>query len=140
MYAYEHAFSNEEVNNWYNKQQERYHLNGHGLWAVLHKETNAFLGQCGLTIQQVDAEDYLEIGYLFKKEHWCQGYATEAAQACKKYAFEVLQAKKVYTIIRNTNIPSQNVAKRLGMTKVKEIVKHYYNIDMPHYLFQACNN
>jgi RimJ/RimL family protein N-acetyltransferase len=138
MYAYEHAFSDEEVKKWFDQQIERYHTNGHGLWAVIHKETNAFLGQCGLTIQQADGEEYLEIGYLFKKEHWRQGYATEAALACKKYAFEVLHAEKVCSIIRDTNISSQNVAKRLGMVKVKEIVKHYYNMDMPHYIFQVC--
>jgi RimJ/RimL family protein N-acetyltransferase len=138
MYAYEHAFSDEEVKDWYDKQIERYHINGHGLWAVLHKETNSFLGQCGLTIQHVEDEDYLEIGYLFKKKYWHQGYATEAALACKKYAFEILQAEKAYAIIRDTNIPSQNVATKIGMTKVKEIVKHYYNVDMPHDVFRVC--
>jgi RimJ/RimL family protein N-acetyltransferase len=55
-------------------------------------------------------------------------------------AFEVLQAEKVYAIIRNTNIPSQNVAKRLGMVKVKETMKHYYNMDMPNDIFEVVNN
>ena len=137
MYAYEHSFSEEEVKNWYNKNIERYNENGFGLWAVIHKSTNDFLGQCGLTIQNLQGKEYLEIGYLFKKKHWYKGYATEAALGCKKYAFETLKAEKVYSIIRENNIPSQNVAKRIGMKKIDEIMKHYYNMDMLHYLFEV---
>ena len=55
----------------------------------------------------------------------------------KKYAFEVLSFKEVYSIIRDTNIASQNVAKRVGMRSVREIVKHYYNMDMPHTVFSV---
>ncbi|MDR2097661.1 MAG: GNAT family N-acetyltransferase [Spirochaetaceae bacterium] len=136
MYAYEHPFSNEEVENWYDKQIERYNKDGYGLWAVIHKETKDFLGQCGLTIQEINGKKYLEIGYLFKKEHWHNGYATEAALGCKKYAFETLMAERVYSIIRDNNIASQNVARRVGMKKIDEIIKHYYNMDMVHYIFE----
>jgi RimJ/RimL family protein N-acetyltransferase len=136
MYAYEHSFSNEEAVDWYNKQIERYKKNGYGLWAVIHKETKDFLGQCGLTIQNINDENYLEIGYLFKKKHWHNGYATESALGCKKYAFETLKAERVYSIIRDNNIASQNVAKRIGMEKADEIMKHYYNMDMLHYIYE----
>jgi RimJ/RimL family protein N-acetyltransferase len=137
MYAYEHAFSDEEVKTWFNTQIERYNKDGCGLWGVIHKENNEFLGQCGLTIQNINNKEYLEIGYLFKKEHWHKGYATEVAFACKKYAFEILHAEKVYSIIRENNIASLNVAKRIGMEKVDEVMKHYYNMDMLHYIFQV---
>jgi RimJ/RimL family protein N-acetyltransferase len=136
MYAYEHSFSNEEVKNWYNKQMERYEKNGHGLWGAIHKETNEFLGQCGLTIQNINEKEYLEIGYLFKKKYWHKGYATEAALGCRNYAFKMLRAEKVYSIIRDNNIASQNVAKRVGMEKVDEIMIHYYNMDMLHYIYE----
>jgi len=137
MYAYEHAFSNEEVSNWLNKNIERYKTDGYGLWAVIHKDTGNFLGQCGLTIQEINDKKYLEIGYLFKKEHWHKGYATEAAIGCKEYAFNKLNANSVFSIIRDSNIASQNVAKRLGMEKIETVIKHYYNMDMPHYIYMV---
>ncbi|MDR3198495.1 MAG: GNAT family N-acetyltransferase [Planctomycetaceae bacterium] len=140
MYAYEHSFSKEEVENWYNKQIENYNENGFGLWAVIHKETKDFLGQCGLTIQKINEKEYLEIGYLLKKKHWHKGYATESVLGCKNYAFETLKAEKVYSIIRDNNIASQNVAKRIGMEKTEEIVKHYYSMDMVHYIYEAKNS
>ena len=140
MYAYEHSFSNDEVKNWFNKNIDRYNENGFGLWAVILKETNDFLGQCGITIQDIDGKKYLEIGYLFKKKHWHNGYAVEAALGCKKYAFKKLKAEKIYSIIRDSNIASQNVAKRTGMDKTNEIIKHYYNMDMLHYIYEIKND
>jgi RimJ/RimL family protein N-acetyltransferase len=140
MYAYEHSFSENEVKSWYDRlivgHYEKY---GFGLWAVIHKETNEILGQCGLTVQVMNEKEYLEIGYLFKKKYWHKGYAVEAALGCKKYAFEKLNAERVYSIIRDSNIASQNVAKRMGMKKTDEIIKHYYNMDILHFIFEIKN-
>ena len=132
MYAYEHAFSDEEVKEWLDKQLARYRIYGFGLWAVTLRETGEFIGQCGLTVQNTDQGQALEIGYLFRREFWHCGYATEAAQACKKFAFETLGAKEVCSIIRKNNLPSRRVAERNGMTVKGEFVKHYYGMDMPH--------
>ncbi|MGE4353901.1 MAG: GNAT family N-acetyltransferase [Oscillospiraceae bacterium] len=137
MYAYEGAFSDEEVQNWLDKQLANYKEYGFGLWSVVLKETGRMIGQCGLTMQNYKDSKILEVGYLFQKEYWHQGYATEAAITCKDYAFDELIAEEVYSIIRYTNIPSQNVAKRNGMTYVDKFIKHYRGMDMPHFLFSA---
>lgn len=137
MYAYEHAFDDIETQNWLDKQLERYNDNGFGLWAVILKETDEMIGQCGLTMQEFNGKHVLEIGYLFQKSFWHKGYATEAAIACKKYSFKVLNANEVFSIIRDTNIASQNVAKRNGMSMQDTFVKHYYGVDMPHLVFSV---
>ncbi len=49
--AYENAFSIEEAQNWMNRHFRRYEEYGFGLWAVVLKETNEMIGQCGLTMQ-----------------------------------------------------------------------------------------
>lgn len=135
MYAYEHAFDDEEVQQWLDNQIRRYREDGFGLWAVILKETDEMIGQCGLTIQDCNGKPGVEIGYLFQKAYWHKGYAIEAASACKEYAFQVVKVNEVYSIIRDTNIASQNVAKRNGMHVVAQFVKHYYNTDMLHLLF-----
>jgi len=137
MYAYEGAFTNKEAQQWLDRQLSRYNENGFGLWAVILKETDEMIGQCGLTMQDVNGSKILEIGYLFQKAYWHRGYASEAAIACKQYAFETLNADEVFSIIRNTNIASQNVALRNGMTIADKFIKHYRGIDMPHYLFSV---
>lgn len=132
MYAYEGAFSDNEVHEWLDRQIARYQKWGFGLWAVILKETDEMIGQCGLTLQTWKDDEVLEIGYLFERSYWHQGYATEAAKACKKYAFERLNATQVCSIIRDTNIASQNVAIRNGMTIKDTWIKHYKGVDMPH--------
>ncbi|GFZ30199.1 acetyltransferase [Clostridium zeae] len=137
MYAYEGAFSSDEVQGWLDRQIERYKEFGFGLWAVVLKETGKMIGQCGVSMQDYNGSKVMEVGYLFQKEHWHHGYASEAAIACKEYAFDKLNAKEVYSIIRDTNIPSQNVAIRNGMTCIGKFIKHYRGVDMPHFLFSA---
>lgn len=139
MHAYEGAFNNTEVQKWLDNQILRYQKWGFGLWAVILKETNEMIGQCGLTIQPWKDREVLEIGYLFERLYWHKGYATEAAKACKKYAFEVLKADEVCSIIRDTNTASQNVAIRNRMTKTDTWTKHYRGVDMPHYRYVVCS-
>ena len=135
MYAYEGAFNDNEVQEWIDKQLSRYKKFGFGLWAVILNETGAMIGQCGLTMQNYKDNQVLEVGYLFQKAFWCCGYATEAAIACRDYAFDRLNAEEVFSIIRDTNVASQNVANRIGMTIKDRFIKHYRGIDMPHFLF-----
>lgn len=137
MYAYEHAFDDAEAKEWLDRQLNRYREDGFGLWAVVLKETDEMIGQCGLTIQECNGENVIEVGYLFQKAFWHKGYATEAAIACKEYAFNELNIEEVYSIIRDTNQASQHVALRNGMTKRGVMVKHYYGIEMPHFIYSA---
>ena len=135
MYAYEGPFSDDEVQAWLDRQLRRYETDGFGLWAVVLKENGDMIGQCGITMQEYNDGLIPEIGYLFQKAYWHQGYASEAAVACREYAFTRLGVDTVYSIIRDTNIPSQKVAKRNGMTCVDRFVKHYRGVDMHHLLF-----
>lgn len=137
MTAYEHAFSETEVLDWLERQQQRYRRDGYGLWAVILRDSGAMIGQCGITKQDIGGRVVPEIGYLFKKAYWHRGYATEAAIGCRRYAFDVLGLPEVYSIIRDTNTASQRVARRGGMTPCGSIVKHYYHMDMPHILYRV---
>lgn len=136
MFAYEHAFDEEEVQAWYERQLYRYQHDGYGLWAVVLNDTNQMIGQCGLTNQMVNNTSFIEIGYLFQKAYWHQGFASEAAFACMQYAFQQYPIHEVYSIIRDQNIPSQKVAIRNGMKVSGSFVKHYYGIDMPHDIYR----
>lgn len=139
MYAYEHGFSKDEVQALLNKQLQSYAINNFGLWAVICKETENCIGLCGITLQAYKENQVPELGYIFQKEYWHQGYAAESALACKDYAFQNLQLKQIYAIIRDTNIPSQKLAERLGMQKIDSMIKYYYGFSMPHYVYTLKN-
>lgn len=135
MYAYEGPFNDDEVQEWLDRQILRYGKYGFGLWAVVLKETDEMIGQCGITMQDFKNRLVPEVGYLFQKSYWHKGYALEAAIACREYAFNILNFEEVFSIIRDTNTASQNVAKRNGMTITDKFMKHYRGVDMPHLVF-----
>lgn len=125
MYAYEGAFSDQEAQAWLDKQLNRYQTYHFGLWAMIRKDTQEWIGQCGITMQAYKDQEVPEIGYLLQRRYWHQGYATEAAIACREYGFNTLQFPALYSIIRDTNQASQRVALRNGMQPIDTIIKHY---------------
>lgn len=137
MYAYEHDFSDGDVQDWLDRQRRRYREDGFGLWAVFLKQTGEMIGQAGLTLQPHREERVLEVGYLLKKRFWHHGYAREAARACQDYAFGTLGRDRVYSVIKADNLASQRVAAANGMVKVDEFIAQYYNGDMLHFLYCA---
>jgi len=137
MYAWNGALSEDENVARLEKQIRGYREDGFGRWAVILKGTGAFTGICGPQWCETDRGRVLEIGYLFNKAHWGNGYAAEAAIACKRYAFDVLGASEVFSLVRDTNLPSMNVAIRNGMLIRWRFTKHYRGVDMPHYVFSA---
>ena len=137
MYAYNGAMSDTETREWLERQFLRYKENGFGLWAVILKENGSMIGQCGLSWQNAEGKSVPEIGYLFNRAYWHNGYASEAANACKRYAFEELKFDEVYSIIRENNYPSMNVAIRVGMSVRGRFIKRYRGADMQHLIFSV---
>jgi RimJ/RimL family protein N-acetyltransferase len=124
MEFYPHPFSEEEVENWIKWNIENYKKYKHGLWAVILKEGNLFIGDCGITMQEIDGETVPEIGFHIIKDYCKRGYATEAALACKEYAFNVLHYPKIFSYTRVLNLPSQKVAKKIGLQPYKYFEKN----------------
>jgi RimJ/RimL family protein N-acetyltransferase len=119
MVHYPHAFSAEEVQRWIDRNMERYRTNGFGLWAVVRKSDNQFIGDCGITLQNINGEILPEIGFHTIKHFCSRGYATEAAEACKEYAIRKLGFTTIYSYSRESNVASQKVAAKIGMQKIK---------------------
>jgi RimJ/RimL family protein N-acetyltransferase len=109
------------------KEELEWHMNGYpdhpelGLWATVHKETNKFIGRCGLLPWEINSKLEVEIAYLLDKSFWHQGLATEAAMGIMKYAFEKLNLSRLICLIDPENIASQRVAQRIGMNLERKV-------------------
>lgn len=90
---------------------------GFGIMATILKDTDTFVGACGLVYYDNIRE--VEIGYRFLKEHWNKGYATEASLSLLCYGFEALKLKKIYSSAHVENKASQRVIEKIGMTFVE---------------------
>ena len=122
MKFYPHPFSREEVENWIQWNLDNYEKYGFGLWAVCLKESGEMIGDCGITMQQVEKEFFPEIGYHLRKEFRKKGYASEAAKACAEFA-ENRGMKKIISYMKSDNLPSRHVAEGTGMKFVKAFTK-----------------
>jgi [ribosomal protein S5]-alanine N-acetyltransferase len=92
---------------------EHYKKYGYGRWAVIEKETNEFLGWCGLKFDPLKNET--DIGFRFFKKYWGNGYATEAALACINYGFTKLNLKRIVARTMSNNKASIKVITKLQM-------------------------
>ena len=120
MRHYPAPFDGERTKGWISWNQDNYEKYGFGLWAVVLKETGEFIGDCGITIQNIDGEMLPEIGYHIHKKHWRKGYAGEAARAVRDWVFRNTGYNTVYSYMKYTNVASQATAMANGMRKVKE--------------------
>eukprot|EP01035_Chromulina_nebulosa_P011346 gene11346-15182_t len=105
-----------ECTKWYENQFNRYKTDRGGFNSLIEKATGKLIGHCGLLVQIVDGITELEVAYSLLPEFWNKGYASEAAIKCKQFAFENEFAPSLISIISLTNLPSQKVALKNGMT------------------------
>jgi RimJ/RimL family protein N-acetyltransferase len=136
MRYYPKCYTRSEAAEWMERQYRRYAGDGHGLWLVLLRDNLEPVGQVGLLMQEVDGIREPEIGYLIHHPYWRRGYASEAAISVRGLAFDRMGLPYVISLIRPENIPSRGVARRIGMTPVKETLFHGYR----HLVFRVARS
>ena len=58
-----------------------------------------------------------ELGWALAREHWGQGYATEAASAVREWAYYERGLGRLVSLIAPANVRSERLAERLGCTR-----------------------
>ncbi len=84
-----------------------------GRWAIHIKETNEFIGWCGLKYRP--DLDETDLGYRLMQKAWGRGYATEAASHTLDHGFNKLNLKLITAMAHIENIASIKVLEKLGM-------------------------
>ena len=79
-----------------------------------------FVGDCGLTWQDVNGTPELEVGYHVRTALQGRGLASEAAAACRDLARDDIGAETLVAILHPDNTASERVARRIGMQRVAE--------------------
>jgi RimJ/RimL family protein N-acetyltransferase len=115
MRYYPRPKNRDEALAWITWNQALYQREGFGLWVIALRETGEFVGDCGLTPQEVEGTVDVEVGYHVRADLQGRGYATEAAAACRDHARIVLGVRRLIAIIHPANRPSQRVAEKIGL-------------------------
>src|SRR5213592_4720372 len=116
MTYYDHPKSRAEALAWIDWNQGLYAERGFGLWVIELREDRAFVGDCGLTPQDVDGTIEIEVGYHVRHALQGRGYGTEAAAACRDFAHDTLGLQRLIALIDPGNRASQRVAEKIGLT------------------------
>jgi RimJ/RimL family protein N-acetyltransferase len=137
MKYYPAPFTREEADGWIRFSIRSYGENGFGLWAVILRASGRYIGQCGLSLQNIHGERVPEIGYHIHKGQQRKGFATEASQACLAYGFDRLSLPEIYIHTSVENTPSRRVAEKLLMEERFEYDKEVpaHGIVMPHVVY-----
>ncbi|MCF6378674.1 GNAT family N-acetyltransferase [Nocardioides KLBMP 9356] len=98
---------------WIEWQERNYSEHDFGLWVVETRD-GAFVGDCGLTVQDVEGTPHVEIGYHLVAHMRGRGYAREAARAVRDCA-AAHGVDHLVALIRPENAASQRVARSVGM-------------------------
>ncbi len=115
MRHYPYTFDERRVRGWIEHNMERYVRDGFGLWAVCLKDTGEMIGDCGLTLQNIEGKMLPEIGYHIRRDCQRRGYAKEAAKAVMDWAFWNTGYPALYSYCKYTNEASIRTAEAIGM-------------------------
>lgn len=104
---------------WTRRNYDRY---GFGLW-VIETHAGEFVGDCGLTMQEVEGEQLVEVGWHVRTPLRRQGYAAEAAASVRNAARKA-GVDHLVAIIRPANVAAQRVATKIGLRLEREVHAH----------------
>ncbi len=119
------ARTRDDAARWIEWQERNYAEHDFGLW-VVETHDGEFVGDCGLTMQDVEGTSHVEVGYHVMPDHRRHGYGTEAATAVRDCA-AAAGIDHLIALVRPENTPSQGVAAKLGM--VVERTAHVHGAD-----------
>ncbi|GIF67088.1 N-acetyltransferase [Asanoa ishikariensis] len=111
----------------------------HGIWAVDVRDTGITAGSVLVVpLPDVDHEptDDIEVGWHLHPDSWGHGYATESARAAIDRVFSA-GLDQIYAVIREGNVPSIAVARRLGMASIGTRTTWYGGIELDTYRLAA---
>lgn len=86
-------------------------------WAVVRRSDGVAVGWCGL---KEDDKGDVDLGYRLLREHWAQGYATEASRAWLNYGFGPAGLERIIARAAEGNLASQAVLMKLGFARIPE--------------------
>lgn len=84
-------------------------------WAVSSSRDGPAIGECDLS--EIDiGHRRAEVGFLFARAHWGQGYAQEAVQAVLDHAFGAMDLERLSARCHEGNHASVRLLERLGFS------------------------
>jgi RimJ/RimL family protein N-acetyltransferase len=109
---------------------------GYAVWAVEHKATGRFIGQCGLrpaALMDPSAGSEIDLGYHFTRASWGQGYASESVIAVLAHGLGAVGLTRAMAVADPENVGSWRVMEKAGM-RYEGSASYYGLVDLKKYV------
>jgi len=110
-------------------ERQMAHFEEHGYGMCTVELGGESIGAAGL--QHLEGGPEVEVGYRFLKEHWGQGYATEAARASIDFGFDEIGLERIVAVALETNVASRRVLEKSGLREIG--LTHVYGLEHVKY-------
>lgn len=122
MNFWQQPYSREGAQAWIDRNLQSYAEVGYGRYAVVLKDEQKLIGDCGILKMNLAGEEIFDFGYIIHHPYWRKGYAEEAAIAVRDYAFEHLKLPTLHANMPWNHYGSSRVAEKIGMKKISEFI------------------
>lgn len=112
--TFNRAQAEKSIERWNEYEAQKGYCN----WAIVRKEDNVYIGNCGFSRLPDDSD--IEIAYLLDEPYWGKGYASEISKATLEYGFDKLNMNRIVALVYPQNSPSIRVIEKMGMKYEKE--------------------
>lgn len=120
----------EETLRWLDKAVAYEAEHGFYRWAAIERASGEIVGSCGFAHLYGGPE--IELGYLYARQHWGRGFATEAAAACLRYGFKEMGLKQIAAIADPQNLASRRVLEKIGF--IYQGLRRHNDADDAYYI------
>ena len=117
-----HPYDNAMAESWIATHQEGFDEGRLVNFAITRREDDRLLGAIGLVV--APEHERAELGYWVGREHWSQGYATEAAHAVVRHGFEAMGLNRIVARHMSRNPASGRVLEKIGMRHEGTLPQH----------------
>lgn len=87
-------------------------------WGLVKRDSGLLIGTGAIAGWDASAGT-AEIGYAIRRDHWGEGYATEAAERLARFAFDELGLARLVAEVDTRNPASARVAMRCGFVRAE---------------------
>jgi [ribosomal protein S5]-alanine N-acetyltransferase len=83
-------------------------------FAITERSSGALIGGCGIRLNPAEQRTG-DFGYIFRRDRWGLGLATEAARELVRFGFEDLRMHRIWATCDVNNTASAHVLRKVGL-------------------------
>ena len=123
-----HPYEDGVAEKWISTHEEIFNSGTDVIFAITRKSDEVLVGAIGLVITSSHRRG--EMGYWIGRDHWGNGYCTEAAKTLLHFGFDELDLNKICARHMDTNPASGRVLQKIGMRWEGCLKQHYRRWDV----------